>query len=209
MDLGIAWTLGIGVIGIVVSMLLYRLANPKRRLEWWIESTPLVGAIGTEQIENLSIKVENVEIADPFLNTITLVANSRADIPSSAFDSGRPMVISITKGGALGLQREEPNGAIRFEAGRGEGFEWAKHDVNPQLIRKKAKGKLVFVSSGKPEVQIESSLIDIEVRRIASDKVDLTLTMSRRLKWAISAYTIWCMFLFAFLVYGMLTKQFC
>jgi len=169
----------LALIGVPYSIVAYHRGNPKRRLEYWVESTRLVAA-ASGKIKNLDIKVQGVDVSDPYLNTLVLVSNSRADIPSSAFDGAKPILVKITKGGALQLEGDEPSDGIKVSGGRGEGFEWAEHSIPPQLIRKQAEGRLIFVSSGPPTVELEFPLIDIETRRLTPAQVHARQPYARR-----------------------------
>lgn len=181
MDWVLFWSVvgAIGGIGVatLVGVLTFRRQFPKRRVEWWVESRRLIAATG--QIKNLEIKVEGLDVDDPYLNTLSLYSNSRADIPSSAFDAGQRIRVKITKGGALQLAPDEDLG-IKIAGGHGEGFEWAEFGLDPQLIRKRAEGRLVFVSSGPPSVEVEFPLIDIETRRLTPSQVHARQPYARR-----------------------------
>jgi len=180
--IGLAFTLVFGVGGVVVTIVLYRRANPKRQLDWWMDSSPLVAAPGHD-INDLSVKIKGVEVENPYLNKLTLVSNSRADIPSSAFDAGRPISVEVTRGGAVLLSGTETKGAIKLAGGAGEG-DWAKFTFDPQLIRKGARGRLVFVSAGLPAFMVDSPLIDIALKEVPTAGASGRLTTGRRVQWA-------------------------
>ncbi|WP_431805235.1 hypothetical protein [Microbacterium sp. bgisy203] len=99
------WTLTWTIIGVAVALVVGAFAvagyfrdHPKRRLEYTvttrrlIQSTPDLG---------LEVRVNGVEIADPHLVEFRLRSNSRADIPTSAFDAGRDLTFRVEPGGAL------------------------------------------------------------------------------------------------------------
>lgn len=179
----------LALVGVPYSIVAYYRGNPKRRLEYWVESTRLVAA-ASESIKNLEIKVEGLDVRDPYLNTLALFSNSRADIPSSAFDAGKPILVKITRGGALHLEGADKSDEIKVAGGHGEGFEWAEYSIAPQLIRKKAGGKFIFVSSGPPALELDFPLIDIETRQLTPAQVQARQPFARRARrnaWLIFA----------------------
>ncbi|MEH3089184.1 MAG: hypothetical protein PGN24_06100 [Microbacterium arborescens] len=168
MDPGVTWAVvGVAITAIVgvYTVITYYRANPKRRLEYAVEVVRLVAA--PTAIENLDVRVNGLQIQDPHLVTLRVFSNSRADIPSDAFDAARSLVFRVEPGGALLLS--ETNEGIRIGPGSGYGFDWAEFPVKPQLIKKRASGSITFVSAGLPGIVIEdgSPLIDISVRRVS------------------------------------------
>lgn len=170
------WGILISVAGVlltlasvVIGVLAYHRMRPKRRLEWWVDSTRLVATEDQKQIEGLEVNVRGIEVSNPYLNRLYIVSNSRADVASSAFDSSKPIVINVTKGGAVQLQNDGFAKGIKIEGAYGEGLEWAKFEIPPQLIRKRTGASLTFVSSGAPTVSIDSTLIDVDIRLLKSN----------------------------------------
>lgn len=153
-----------GVVAVIIGLVTYLRANPKRRIEYSTEAVRLLSS--RAKIEGLEVKVRNLPIPDPHLVTLRLRSNSRADIPSSSFDGGKDLVFRVEPGGALLLS--SANDGIRTEGSEGLGFEWARFPIPPQLIKKRATGTITFVSAGEPVVAVEgdSPLIDIDVREV-------------------------------------------
>jgi hypothetical protein len=200
MDWGLFWSVigaiaGIGgvVTAIIVGAITLKRQFPKRKLEWWVESTRLVPARNALPIEALDIKINGVEVADPYLNTLTIVSNSRADIPTSSFDNGSSIKIKMTEGGALQLESDNAPDGIKVTGGHGEGFEWAEFGIAPQLIRRRAEGRFVFVSSGPPTIDIEFPLIDIQTSRLTDAQAIARRPEVRRerLKYNLALGFIW------------------
>lgn len=173
MDAGVVWT----VIGVVVTVVFgvfavagYFRDHPRRQLEYTVRATRLVS---NRSIQDLDVFVKGIRIPDPHLVEFRLKSNSRADIPSSAFDAARNLSIRVEPGGALVLGEEGARGAIMTNGGSGEGFDRAEFTIGPQLIRRGDSLELDFMSSGRPTIKIDSPLIDVGV-------VDVTRRPSRQ-----------------------------
>lgn len=149
----------LALVGVGFQIVSYFREHPKRRLEYTVKSRPLVIAARGATLE---VKVDGVEVKHPHLVEFRLVSNSRADVPSSAFDAGKPLKIRVEPGGALVLA-DGVTGTIESSRGEGYGWEWAEFRVEPQLIRKASQLTLNLVSSGKPTVTVSSPLIDVPV----------------------------------------------
>jgi hypothetical protein len=89
---GVVVTLLIGVPTFLVTWV------PRQRLYYWAPpATPLL-APGTRGISDLEIRHDGRQLADPYLLEVTLTVRGRRDIPSSAFDRGRPLVFDLGTG---------------------------------------------------------------------------------------------------------------
>jgi hypothetical protein len=87
--LGVGVALLIGVPTFLVTWV------PRQRLYYWAPpATPLVAA-STRGITDLEIRHDGRRLADPYLLAVTLTVRGRRDIPSSAFDQGRPLVFDL------------------------------------------------------------------------------------------------------------------
>jgi hypothetical protein len=156
----------IGVVApIVVAVVAERRARPRRSLEYTVRVRRLVQARADMGLE---IIARGVPITDPHLVEFRLKSNSRADIPSSAFDGGRELVIRVEPGGALVLGSEGARGGIKTHGGDGDGWDWAEFRVGPQLIRRGDHLEIDFISNGRPGVQVSSPVIDVAVLDVSS-----------------------------------------
>lgn len=158
------WTIG-GIVTtllatVVIAIVSDRRAHPKRQLEYTVRTRRLVQA---SPDLGLQIRANGIEVPDPYLVEFRLRSNSRADIPSSAFDAGKNLLIRVEPGGAFVLGTEGARGAIRTNAGHGEGWDWAEFSVGPQLIRPGAVLELNWISNGEPTVKADSPLVDVPV----------------------------------------------
>src|SRR5690606_19102259 len=113
--------------------------------------------------------------------------------PSAAFDNAKSLEVKITRGGGVVLQDDPEPGDITFSGIKGEGLEWFSARVEPQLIRQGSSGALTFVSSGPPEIEFTSPLIDIDVRMLeerSSQKERRALPMSIYILYGASLATV-------------------
>lgn len=89
---GVVATLLIGVPTFLVTYV------PRQRLYYRAPpATPLL-APGMRSVADLEIRHDGQRLADPCLLEVTLTARGRRDIPSSAFDQGRPLVFDLGAG---------------------------------------------------------------------------------------------------------------
>lgn len=164
MDTG-ALGIVIGIAGVLitigVALWQHWRRRTKWRLEWWFESTPMTNS-------SVSIRVRDVEVADPHLTRVEIRSAGWATIPQNNFDAGRALEFSVDQGGAVTLDNSHGEGQIAIDGGEGEGFEWATYRVQPQPIGAGARGYLTFVSAGPAHVSIRrpEPLIDAEVRKL-------------------------------------------
>jgi hypothetical protein len=172
----VAGVLALG--GVIVALVTFRRQFPKRRLEYTVESRRLLSQKLPEAAVQLT--VHGVKVREAYFTTVRMRSNSRADIPSSAFDGGRAISMRVEPGGALLLNGDsEVSDGIRIGGGQGEAMTWAEFTIEPQLIRKKSTGDLTFISEGEPTVKITSPLIDIEVRPVLSERDALRRSVRR------------------------------
>jgi hypothetical protein len=149
----------LALVGVVYQVRSYRRDNPRRRIDYTVTTRRLVES---NPHSSLEIRANGQEVPNPYLAELRLTSNSKADIPSTAFDAGRPIRIRVEPGGAFVVGKVADEG-IHTTGGHGNGWEWAEMEIGPQLIRKGARLSLDFISNGQPEVRIESSLVDVPV----------------------------------------------
>ncbi len=155
----------LALIGVGYQVVGYYGEHPRRRIEYVVRTTRMVPE--HDNVEELEVFVRNIKIEDPHIVSVTIISNSRADIPSTLFDAGKPIIIRVDRGGAVTLNQPSA-GTIDIDGGRGEGLEWAEFHVPPQLIRKRSRGSVTFISAGVPSVTVKSPLIEVEDREITA-----------------------------------------
>lgn len=186
------------LVGVVLAVMTYMRQFPKQRIEYRIVSRRLISQ--TLKSDSLRLSVRGIEVKDPYFTTVTVTSNSRADVPSSAFDSGKAIVLRVEPGGAV-LLDDEPNGsgAIRIGPSEGEGMAWAEFRIEPQLIRKRSNGEVSFVSEGQPSVTVTSPLIDVDMHPVDSsrdsDRRELVVRGAAALSLAVltGLFTAWAL----------------
>jgi hypothetical protein len=96
---GTFWAqMGVGVALLIGVPTFLATWVPRQRLYYWAPpATPLL-APGTRGIADLEIRHDGRQLADPHLVAVTLTVRGRRDIPSSAFDQGRPLVFDLGAG---------------------------------------------------------------------------------------------------------------
>lgn len=146
---------------------------PKRSLTYAVTSSPLLNA----RTDSLKVLLDKVELKEPYLVYLDVACRSRADISSAAFDAGRPLVFDFGRpvlGGteADASMKHEANGSqIRFQ---------------PQLLRRRAAVKVLFVTEGKPDgVAVDSPLVDIPVA--SAPRAPQMIPVPRRLIYGLMA----------------------
>ncbi|WP_438855711.1 hypothetical protein [Agromyces sp. M3QZ16-3] len=172
MDPALVWGIVGGVaavlalIGAAYTAVSFYRQFPRRRLEYIVWQRPLVAS--GHRVDDLVVTVQGMVVDDPHLVRVLFYSNSRADIPSTAFDAGKPIVIRVEPGGAILTNSETGTGSIAIEGGSDEGLDLAEFRIQPALIRKRSTGSIAFVASGSPRVRVDSPLIDIDVRDMSS-----------------------------------------
>lgn len=158
----------VALVGVFFAIRSYYRANPKRRLEYSVACRRLVQH--TEAAE-LEIRVGGVIVPNPHLVEFRLVSNSRADIPSDAFDGGKSIVVRTEAGAPFVLGEASMRGQIKVEGRSSEsGWAWGEFVIPPQLIRRGAELSIDFIFDNEPEVVVEDFLIDIDVVNITERK---------------------------------------
>ena len=90
------WAAAGVVVAVAIGVPTYLAARvPRQRLYYGASpATPLLTA-RSDGIADLEIRHGGQKLAAPFLLDVVLVAKGRHDIPSSAFDQGRPLVFDL------------------------------------------------------------------------------------------------------------------
>lgn len=90
--MGVAAAIAFGALTLWIT---WRVANPKRRLLYGMPvATPLLNA-GQDVRHGLEVRRGDHILTDPHVLEVTLFNQGRLDIPSSAFDRGRPLTLDV------------------------------------------------------------------------------------------------------------------
>ncbi len=87
----------LALIGVGYQVVGYYREHPRRRLEYVVRTTRMVPH--HDHVEELEVFVRKIKIEDPHIVSVKIISNSRADIPSTAFVAGKPIVIRVNNGG--------------------------------------------------------------------------------------------------------------
>jgi hypothetical protein len=148
------------VLGIVIASVLtvyvYRRTNPKRIVRYRMEVTSLLShnsLAGGRLVVSLGAHA----VASPHIVTITVWSSGRADIPSQAFDGGKPMIFDLGAPILEGVPEDVPQEPqILIE-------QPSRLALRPALLRKGFESRIQVVVDGTPNLQVTHSLIDIPV----------------------------------------------
>jgi hypothetical protein len=166
-DSGIFWagatvlvTLIVGIATIVVTFVV---GFPKRRLLYGLWTTTPVGASGKSGTEDLQVSHRGVPLKAPQILEIILFTRGRKDIPSSAYDQGRPIRLDV------GIPVLEVLGASSYP----KSYETSKVTadgtallIGPDLIRAGQRISIPILVDSREyryRVKCQSTLIDVSV----------------------------------------------
>jgi hypothetical protein len=149
------------VTGSALAVITYMAAFPKRRL---LYSMPLAAPIGAKSEgvrSELELLYGGTKIGNPHVVEIQLVSRGRKDIPSSAYDRGEPVRLSINVPILKVLdQMSQPSSLppprLTVEGGTLK--------IGPDLIGRRQRIKITLMADGHPSaLRCASSLIDVKM----------------------------------------------
>jgi hypothetical protein len=155
MDLVIAIGVGSFVASLaaaLVAILALRRQFPRRRLAFARSSLPLL----VDNHADLQVKFRDHNLESPYLVTIWISSQSRADIPSSTFDAGKPIRFQLGRP-VLGVMNS-----------RAHRLEWSLHqsdiEIPPQLVHPDSRLRVDLLVDGEPDrIKIDNPLVDIKL----------------------------------------------
>ena len=155
MDWTIFWAI-IAVLlaaaGLAVSGFIYRRQNPKRKLRYGLSQSQLL-RVASNQIK---ILFEDKVVHNAYSTALYIYSESRADIGSNSFDSGRPLIFDF--GDDIISASVTSRNSLEYE------IEGSVLRIPPQLIRKRTGASFTLIHDGRTRLCIVSNpLIDIEV----------------------------------------------
>jgi uncharacterized membrane protein YidH (DUF202 family) len=171
------------VIATVISVWTYRRLNPKRQLRYRVEVTPLLTA-GAAAGGRLTIALEEHPVTDPQIVTLSLWSSGRADIASSAFDAGTPLIFEL----GAPIVEEMPGASAS-----GPQLEVAPPDkivLRPALIHRKFQSTVRVIVDGTPTVRVNRVLPDIDVFRDGDSETTRAIDISRK-RFKLTPLLVW------------------
>lgn len=150
------------IAGIVVPIWLHRRAHPARQFRYRVVSTrALQGLYGANEMGvPVTVRVGDELVRDPHTFAIELWSTGRADVPSTSFDAGTPLIINV---GARILP-----GTFANQAGHSSTVHFTQISdrelaLSPQLLSRSLRVTLTGSTDAAPMVSIRNPLIDVDV----------------------------------------------
>jgi hypothetical protein len=180
------WLIGIVVaivLGIGAIVATKRSANPRRKLQFLVDTTPLVSEHSRGR--GLVVSYNDEPVEDPYLVRVTLKNVGATDITSADFDAGRDLEVCVEPDGGGELVPVRPGGDILdgldFQFLEPDGSRNVFDDVlamkpssipiSPMLLRRNATIVLDLLVDGPVAVYLKNPLINTdEVRTTPSER---------------------------------------
>lgn len=159
------------IVGAIVPVWLHRRAHPKRQLRYRVDATRMLAGT-THSNSTLTIQSEGHIVRDPHAVRLTLWATGRADIPTSAFDSGRSIIVDLGTTILPGTLTKPTNvpADVNFE-------QISDHELAliPTLLPKTTHITVEVVTDAEPATSVHNPLVDIDLtideERPQADKI--------------------------------------
>ena len=169
-DTLIGWsTLLVGVAAIAVSVVLYRRSRrpePRSELVQLCSVVRLLARhLGDQDAGKLKIIYMDRVLRNPHLIRLLVESRSEKDIPSTRFDSRKPLVFNLKVPivAALG----SPSGSAVDE--NCLGINAGRVEIAPYLIRKGRILDIEVLTDDYPYLVIDSPLIEVDIHRLGTD----------------------------------------
>jgi hypothetical protein len=161
------WTPLLGLSRLALTSLLvvltWRLLPKQQRLFYSVFETPMLTGIGSFARTEPKVKVlvDDAEIAAPRVVTVRLVLRAAHDLPESAFDGGKPLVIDFG------------SRVVATEAVIGNRPEWADAKtiansavhIRPMMLRKSEILQFAAIIDGPVHLKVTNPLLDVQDRQ--------------------------------------------
>lgn len=162
------------LVGVIYAVIGYYRDHPKRSIEYTVRVRQLVQAVPMGMLE---IKAGDTVFTNPYFCELQLVSNSRADIPSSAFDAGRLLSFGVRSEEVVLLEQKSTGGLTISKSSKNQVGPTVLA-IKPQLIRKRASAVVTLLSNGKPSLTISSPLIDIPITNVTDRPAKVNLFLA-------------------------------
>ena len=150
------------LVGVLTAWISYIVATPRYQLYYSLPlHTSLLAASTNAARKDIKIFHLDKELQDPHILKVRLISRSRGDIPSSAFDQERPVILDI---GIPIVAMLPPDG----EVGRLPKIEYdgSALKVGPDLIGKRQEMVFTVLADGSDaKLSCESHLVNVRVRK--------------------------------------------
>lgn len=146
------------IIGAAVPVWLHRRENPAREIRYGVESSRLIDLAMTDGAAP-SVRFYGREVSDPYKATVRVWSAGRADVPSAAFDSGKPLVVDM---GAPIIAGTFRSGTSRTGLSFTQ-LSDCEVGIGPGLLPKDFDLTFEALLEVQPQVSIRSPLIEVAV----------------------------------------------
>ncbi|GAB4052716.1 hypothetical protein [Catellatospora paridis] len=157
------------ILGVLTLWITIRGNNPRRRLVYSVPTaTPVVQT--RNRVSGLQVLKDGVPLDNPYVVELTIASRSRRDIPSSAFDQNKPLVLD------LGAEVVEvlshgmtPSGATPWTWDQTNGRQIA---VGPCRLGKNERLTIALLVGGRPVVtNPQNPLIDVDLEAEVDNRI--------------------------------------
>ncbi|NKX54249.1 hypothetical protein [Arthrobacter mobilis] len=173
------------ILGVLVTIILYWKAHPKRQLTYRVSGVPLMTS-EVPGLDKLSVKYEGQPLDKPYLATLTLRSLGRADIPTSSFDGGNPIRLDLGTWIVGTLGPGEGHAARGTKVRIEEGPKPSVIEIGPCQLKRDFYLRLSFLCDGEPAPDPENSLSDIAMVNVD----DISSRLTARREWWQHAFAI-------------------
>jgi hypothetical protein len=150
----------VGIVAIIVSVYLYKKANPRRELTYTLSVTPLVQ--GTVRgLDKLTVTYDGWNVDRPYVVTLDVGSTGRADISSSHFDDRKPIVFDL--GTPILGELEQTISVDTVDTTITQVGDSLVH-IGPCLLPKGIRIKIAYLCNGKPNLRVSVPLPDTTLR---------------------------------------------
>ncbi|BCW29765.1 hypothetical protein NtRootD5_00960 [Arthrobacter sp. NtRootD5] len=154
------------LVGAVITALQYRRSNPKSRISADVRAAPIVNKLGQGSgWDKLVVQHSGNVVQNPYVLIVTLESTGRADIQSSRFDAGKPLILEcgapiialLSDDPEADLGRVNPAGLFRAE---GDNVLFG-----PALLKKGRPAQTTVLLDGRPKwAWNDRNLIDVKIQ---------------------------------------------
>jgi hypothetical protein len=164
------------LVGVAGALVAYTVGFPRRRL---LYGMPVAAAMLTAPSGvrgDLELHHRDTVLTAPHVLEIRLVSRGRKDIPSSAYDSGKPLRLDVGARIVEVLQTTSDPPSIPAPSVTVDGTSLM---IGPGLISKRQKITFTVLTDGeRPNLTCQSTLIDVQVRQQDSDDLQPASTFA-------------------------------
>lgn len=161
---------------IAVTIYVYRKQSPRREFSYTVEASPLMST-QVQGLDKLKVAFAGVPLSHPYLVTLRIGSTGRADISSSSFDGGKPVLFDLKVPVLAQLNHIASSDTVGARLTFGEGD--TAIALQPTLLPKGYTIRASYLCDGLPDLASRIELADITIRNQFRPPV----SSSKRLEW--------------------------